>query len=78
MNRIRGIKAVSFDVDGTLWDFDKVMRHSLHRASRELERVDAESAAMINIEKRVAIRPTAFDEQRYPGGAARGSLTNVA
>ena len=28
MDKITGIKAISFDGDGTLWDFEKVMRHS--------------------------------------------------
>ena len=29
MPSLSAIKAVSFDADGTLWDFQYVMRHSL-------------------------------------------------
>ena len=33
------IRVVSFDGDGTLWDFEKVMRHSLSHALGELRRL---------------------------------------
>jgi len=56
MNRIRGIKAISFDGDGTLWDFEKLTRHSLHHALMELERIDPEAAAMLDVETMVRIR----------------------
>jgi phosphoglycolate phosphatase-like HAD superfamily hydrolase len=42
MEKILGIRAVSFDADGTLWDFQKVMRHSLHYVLKELQRLDLE------------------------------------
>ena len=29
MDRITGIKAITFDLDGTLWDYDTVMRRSM-------------------------------------------------
>ena len=38
MNRSGRIKAISFDGDMTLWDFEKVMRHSLSLALAELRR----------------------------------------
>ena len=50
MTRLAGIKAISFDVDGTLWDFNGVMRHSLAQALVELESIDAD--------KLIAIRDT--------------------
>ena len=56
MNRIAGIKAISFDVDGTLWDFEKVMRHSLHHVLKELERMDPDAATALDVEKMIEIR----------------------
>jgi FMN hydrolase / 5-amino-6-(5-phospho-D-ribitylamino)uracil phosphatase len=50
------IKAISFDGDGTLWDFEKVMRNSLHHVLLELERIDSQAAALLNIDKMIEIR----------------------
>lgn len=50
------ITAVSFDGDGTLWDFEKVMRHSLGYALGELERLDPPAAAALSIERMIEIR----------------------
>jgi len=38
------IKAISFDGDMTLWDFEKVMRRSIENALAEAESVPQESA----------------------------------
>ena len=51
-----GIRAIFFDADGTLWDFDKVMRHSLNQVLLELGRIDSEAAALLNIDKMISIR----------------------
>lgn len=56
MKEITGIKAISFDGDGTLWDFEKVMRHSLRHVLKELEKVDPKAATMLDIEKMITIR----------------------
>jgi len=56
MKEITGIKAISFDGDGTLWDFEKVMRHSLRYVLKELEKVDPKAATMLDIEKMITIR----------------------
>lgn len=56
MNKIPRIKAISFDADETLWDFEKVMRHSLHHVLKELEKIDNKTAAMLDIEKMIKIR----------------------
>jgi len=56
VKNISGIQAVSFDGDATLWDFEKVMRHSLNHVLRELEQVDTDVAGMLNIEKMIRIR----------------------
>jgi putative hydrolase of the HAD superfamily len=50
------IKAISFDGDGTLWDFEKVMRHSLHHVLLELEQIDSQAVALLNIDKMIEIR----------------------
>lgn len=56
MKGIDGMKAISFDADGTLWDFQKVMRYSLRYVLEELERLDAPAAAMLDVEGMIAIR----------------------
>jgi putative hydrolase of the HAD superfamily len=56
LNDIGRIRVVSFDGDGTLWDFDKVMRHSLGCTWRELERLDPEAAKAVDIERMIRIR----------------------
>lgn len=56
------IKAISFDVDGTLWDFDAVMRRSLSQALLELERFDAKAAEMLDIERLMDVRDRVHDE----------------
>ena len=62
--RLTGVKAVTFDVDGTLWDFQTVMRHSLGKVLEELGRLDPEAAAMFNVEKLVEVRDRVHDELR--------------
>jgi putative hydrolase of the HAD superfamily len=56
MTKLIGIKAVSSDVDGTLWDFDAVMRRSLRETLLELATRDPEAAAMLDVERMIAIR----------------------
>ena len=53
MNKIIGIKAISFDADGTLWDFEKVMRHSLFHVLVELKKLDPETVDILNVDKMV-------------------------
>ena len=56
MRGMRGtIRVVSFDGDGTLWDFEKVMRHSLSHALGELRRL-VPAAEALDIETMIAIR----------------------
>ncbi len=56
MKNILGIRAISFDGDATLWDFERIMRHSLSHVLRELEQIDTDAAGMLNIEKMIRIR----------------------
>lgn len=64
------IAAVSFDADGTLWDFEKVMRHSLACALDELRRHRDIAPGSLTIEKMVEIRNRTAEE-------LRGSVTNL-
>jgi putative hydrolase of the HAD superfamily len=64
MTRLTGIKAITFDVDGTLWDFIGMMRGSLHQALLELERHDAEAAAQLDVDKMVETRDRVHIQMR--------------
>ena len=56
MDRLTGIRAISFDADGTLWDFERVMRRSLGYALRELERLKPRVAGILDIDRMIEIR----------------------
>lgn len=57
MNQAGQIKAISFDGDMTLWDFEKVMRHSLSLALAELRRrVPGQPSSDLTIDKMIEIR----------------------
>jgi putative hydrolase of the HAD superfamily len=70
MVRIASVKAISFDGDGTLWDFEKVMQHSLQHVLKELERLDPPATAMLDIEKMIKIRNRVAKE-------LKGRITNL-
>lgn len=70
MKTITEIKAISFDGDGTLWDFEKVMQHSLGYALQELEQADPAAASMLDIEKMISIRNRVAEE-------LKGRVTNL-
>ena len=70
-NGLSDITTISFDGDGTLWDFDKVMRHSLHHALDELRRqVRGNRSARLTIEEMVHIRNAVAQE-------LKGRVTNL-
>jgi HAD superfamily hydrolase (TIGR01509 family) len=57
MNQPGQIKAISFDGDMTLWDFRKVMRHSLSLVLAELRRrVPGQRTANLTIDRLIEIR----------------------
>ncbi len=57
------ISAISFDGDMTLWDFQKVMRHSLKRTLAELRRqVPTQRALDLTVEEMIAIRNRLAEE----------------
>jgi len=70
MSRITGIKVISFDGDGTLWDFEKVMRHSLKIVLTELVKLTPEAAEKLDIEKIIEIR-------NGVAGELKGKVTNL-
>ncbi|TET27914.1 MAG: HAD family hydrolase [Candidatus Heimdallarchaeota archaeon] len=56
MDKLEQIKVISFDADGTLWDFIKVMKHSLKYVLKALHEIDPESASLLDIDKMIRIR----------------------
>ena len=64
------IKAISFDMDGSLWDFDSVMRRSLGEVLKELGRLDPDAAAMLSVDRMIAIRDRVHD-------LLRGTVTDL-
>ena len=57
------ISAISFDGDMTLWDFQKVMRHSLKKALAELRRLAPNQRTRdLTIEELIAIRGEVEEE----------------
>ncbi|MHA1442734.1 MAG: HAD family hydrolase [Candidatus Heimdallarchaeota archaeon] len=50
------IKVISFDADNTLWDFEKVMKHSLKHVLIELGDKDPSAYSELTIEKMIEIR----------------------
>ncbi|MCK4952929.1 HAD family hydrolase [Candidatus Bathyarchaeota archaeon] len=70
MNVIEGIKTISFDGDGTLWDFKKVMRHSLQHVLKELKKTDPQTAIQLDIDKMIEIRNRVAKK-------LRGKITNL-
>jgi len=57
------VRVLSFDGDMTLWDFQKLMRHSLGYALAELrQRVPTQEAADLTIDRMVEIRNTTAAE----------------
>jgi FMN hydrolase / 5-amino-6-(5-phospho-D-ribitylamino)uracil phosphatase len=70
LKRLYGISAISFDGDGTLWDFEHVMRHSLQCVLEELTQIDFETTSKISIEKMISIRNGVAEE-------LKGKVTNL-
>ena len=64
------IKSVCFDLDGTLYDFQKVMRHSLEIVLAELIRKIPECKDKMNVDTMIQIR-------ERTGQELRGKITNL-
>lgn len=64
------VRAISFDGDGTLWDFQQVMRHALHYALMELQVAAPGPSAALTIDTMIAMRNQVAEE-------LRGKVTNL-
>ena len=58
------ITTISFDADGTLWDFDGVMHHALECALEELRRLVPAAPDFLSVETLIAIRNQVAEEQK--------------
>ena len=61
------ITTISFDADGTLWDFEGVMRHALVCALDELRQIVPSAPDSLSIEMLIAIRDQVAEEQKDRG-----------
>lgn len=68
--KIIGIKAISLDADGTLWDFEKAMRHSLLHVLKELKKLDPGAVDTLDIDRMIKIRNRVANE-------LKGRITNL-
>ena len=64
MSSLSTVKVISFDVDGTLQDFDGMMRHALGEVLKELARLDTEAAQALDVERMIAIRDEVHERLR--------------
>ena len=64
MTKLTGITAISFDVDGTLWDFDGVAHRALAAVLEELERADPEATEALDVGTFQEIRDRVHEELR--------------
>lgn len=67
---IARITTISFDADGTLWDFEKVMRRALRLTLDELCHLAPEIGNLLTIEAMIAVRNRVADE-------LKGHVTNL-
>ena len=56
MTNLSQITAISFDVDGTLWDFETFTRQALHETLAELSTHDPRAAASLTVDMMITIR----------------------
>ena len=56
MSNLSQITTISFDVDGTLWDFETFTRQALHETIVELSNHDPQAASGLNVDMIIDIR----------------------
>jgi putative hydrolase of the HAD superfamily len=61
---MKKITTISFDADGTLWDFEGVMRHALGCTLEELHRLVPSAPDSLSIETLIAIRDQVAEEHK--------------
>lgn len=64
MTNFTEIKTVSFDVDGTLWDFERMSLLSLEAALLGLKHIDPLAAELLDVEKLTELRDRIYNELR--------------
>ena len=60
MKKFDNIKVISFDGDGTLWDFDKVMRNSLKYVLKVLNEMAPQASQFLDVNKMIKTRNQVF------------------
>ena len=67
-NKISQIRAISFDGDMTLWDFDKVMRNSLAHTLGELRKhLPGSRCVALTVDRMIEIRNAVAEELKANG-----------
>ena len=56
--------AISFDVDGTLWDFEGAMRSALGESLKALNQHDPLAGGKLNVEKITEARKDIYQQMR--------------
>ena len=64
---MKEITTISFDADGTLWDFEDVMWHALGCALEELRRLVPSAPDSLSIETLIAIRDRVAEDHKDRG-----------
>lgn len=64
MSRLAGVRAISFDADNTLYDFNKVMRHSLEVVLAHLVGRYPDAKRSLDIEALIRVREEVFQAMR--------------
>ena len=67
MNSLSNITTISFDVGGTLWDFERFTRHALQDVLNELAQIDPQAAQNLTVDQMVTIRDQVH-QQMWGGG----------
>ena len=62
MTNLSRITTISFDVDGTLWDFETTTRGALHEVLEELARIDPEAAYALSVDRMATIRDRVHEQ----------------
>ena len=56
MTDLSNITTISFDVDGTLWDFERFTRQAFQEVLNELAQIDPEAAHSLTVDRMITIR----------------------